>query len=97
MLSVMLCCLATSAHALTSDSDEDTILVEKQILNKISYSTALKSLAKHIFQFDIDSVFSGGNNSRSAVIRNFSEFAERTKYNFRLKHDKVEVKFTLNF
>ena len=89
--------ISSSAQAVTNYSDDDTILIEKELSHKISYSTALKTFAKHILKFDIDSALSGGKNCREAVIRSFSDFSDRTKYRLNLKHDKVEVKFSLNF
>jgi len=85
------------AQAATNSSDDDTILVEKEISSKLHYSSVLKTFTKHILKFDVDSFFSGGKNCKEAVIRSFADFADRTKYRLNLKHDKVEVKFSLNF
>jgi hypothetical protein len=77
--------------------DDETILIEQPAQHKFSYSTALKSFSKHILKFDLDSLLSGGKNCRDAVVRNFSDLAERTKYRVNVKHDRVELKFSLNF
>lgn len=77
--------------------DDETILIEQPTQNRFSYSTALKSFSKHVLKFDIDSLLSGGKNCRDAVVRNFSDLAERTKYRVNVKHDRVELKLSLNF
>ena len=98
ILLVSLWCFSTSSLAQTfTGNDDDTILIEKELSQKISYSAAFKSLAKHVFKFDVDAALSGGQNCRDAVIRSFSDFADRTKYRLNVKQDKVEVRFTLNF
>ena len=88
---------ATSAQNVTNSSGEDTILIEKEMTRKASFHQAFKSLAKSMFNFNVENLVSGGDNCKSAVIRNFSDFTNRTKYRINLKQEQVEFNFTLNF
>ena len=89
--------LISTAHAFSSTGEDDTILVETPHKVRFSYSTAIKAFSKKILDFDLDEFFTGGQNCKEAVVRNFSQLAERTHYKFNLKQDKVELNFTLNF
>jgi hypothetical protein len=97
LIAVLYCYAIPHAQASQRYGDDETILIEKEISTRLSYSAAFKSFSKHLLKFDIDSFFSGGKNCRDAVIRSFSDFSNRTKYRLNLKHDEVEVRFTLNF
>jgi hypothetical protein len=77
-------------------NDEDTILVEDVIKQKISYSRAIKAACKNLLGFDIDKYFSGGKNKRSEVIRQLDDLAERSHYHLRLDQEEITFKFTLN-
>lgn len=77
-------------------SDEDTILVEQELRYKISYSRALKSICKHLFNIDVDKAFSTGKNKRSDVIRQLDDLSERSHYSLKLNHDEISFKFKLN-
>ena len=103
-LSFLLCLSASLVSAepfafttMNHSSDEDTILIEKENSQKIPYSRIAKALINHVLKVDVQSMFSGGKNSKTACVRSFSEYADRTKYRFGVKKDKVEVKFSLNF
>lgn len=86
-----------TAHASNwGGNDEDTILVEYDQSDKISYSRTIKAACKSLLGFDIDAFFSGGKNKRSAVIRQFDDLAERTHYRLRLDQEEVAFKFTIN-
>jgi len=97
IFALMLCVTTASAQNVTNSSGEDTILIEKEMTRKASFHQAFKSLAKTFFKFDVENLVSGGKNCKSAVIRNFSDFSNRTKYRINLKQQQVEFKFTLNF
>lgn len=95
---------SAQAGAYAGSSDEDTILIEdqaslgdKQTSQKIPYHRILKAFAKRLFDVDMESVFSGGKNKRTAVVRHFSEYTDRTKYRVKVKKDEVVLKFSLNF
>lgn len=77
-------------------SDEDTILVEQELNYKISYSSALKTICKHLFNLDVDKAFSAGKNKRSDVIRQLDDLSERSHYSLKLDHDEITFKFKLN-
>lgn len=83
-------------YALSNGGDE-TILIEKEVSQKIPYSKIAKALVNHFFKVDVQKMFTGGKNYKSACVRNFSDYADRTKYRVGLKPDKVELKFSLNF
>ena len=94
-------CLAASfvtaePYALSNNGD-DTILIEKEVSNKIPYSRLAKAVVKHFFKMDVQKMFTGGKNRKTASVRNFSEYADRTKYRVGVKRDTVELKFSLNF
>lgn len=77
-------------------SGDDTILVEQEASQKISYSRAVKAACKNLIGLDIDKYFSGGKNKRSEVIRQLNDLAERSHYYLRLDQEEVTLKFTLN-
>jgi hypothetical protein len=79
-----------------SGSDEDTILIEDIVKQKISYSRAIKAACKNLLGLDIDKYFSGGKNKRSEVIRQLTDLSERSHYYLRLDQEEVTFKFTLN-
>jgi len=94
----LLCCASiASAESIANGTEEDTILIEKTASYSTSYSKALKAISQKLFNVDMDAFFSGGQNVHCAVIRSFSEFAKRTKYRLDLNHNKVDLKFSLNF
>ena len=100
VISLFLCLcasLATAQSNTLSSGGDDTILVEKEGSKKIPYSRIAKAGFNRLFKVDVQKVFTGGKNRKTAVVRNFSEYADRTKYRFRVKKDKVEMKFSLNF
>lgn len=94
---ISFCSASVSAQNITHSSGEDTILIEKEMTRKASFHSAFKSLARNLFDLDVDSLVSGGNNCRTAVIRSFRDFKDRTKYRVKFHQDEVEFKFTLNF
>ena len=97
IFALMFCISTASAQNVTNSSGEDTILIEKEMTRKASFHQAFKSLAKTMFNFDVENLVSGGDDCKSAVIRNFSDFTNRTKYRINLKQEQVEFNFTLNF
>jgi hypothetical protein len=99
-ISLLLCLCASLANAqsfLFSQGGDDTILIEKEASTKIPYSRIAKAVVNHVFNVNVQQMFSGGKNNKTACVRNFSEYADRTKYRVGVKKDKVEVKFSLNF
>lgn len=106
-LSSILCAPALAAACLLGSplqvnagnmlEDEDTILIEKQPSQKIPYSKIVRKLGKQLFNFDTSKVLSFGKGKRKSVARNFSDFAERSKYRFNVRKDEIELKYTLNF
>jgi hypothetical protein len=77
-------------------SDEDTILIEQEQRFKISYSRALKTLCKQLFNIDIDRKSNTAKSSRHDVIRQLDDLSERSHYSLRLKQNEITLKFTLN-
>ena len=99
-ISLLLCFCASLASAQSfpfSSSGDDTILIEKEVSNKIPYSRIAKAVVNRLFKVNVQKMFTGGKNRKTACVRNFSEYADRTKYRLGVKKDKVEVKFSLNF
>jgi hypothetical protein len=78
-------------------SGDDTILVEKEGAQKIPYGRIAKALVDRFFQVDVKHIFSGGKNRKTASARNFSDYADRTKYRVAVKKEQVQLKFSLNF
>jgi len=99
-ISLLLCLCASLASAQSfplSNGGDDTILIEKEVSKKIPYSRIAKAVVNRLFKVNVQKMFTGGKNRKTACVRNFSEYADRTKYRFGVKKDKVEVKFSLNF
>lgn len=84
------------AQPYTGPNDGDTILVEKEVSQKIPYHRLAKSLVKKFLKFNTDNVLSFGNGRKDTVIRHFSDLADRTKYRVNMDRDEVELKFTLH-
>jgi len=80
-----------------SNGGDDTILIEKQPSQKIPYARIARAFAKRLFDINVETMFSGGKNKKTAVVRNFSEYSDRTKYRLGVRKDRVEMKFSLNF
>jgi hypothetical protein len=105
MASLFLCLCASLATAESysiqsyeySQSGEDTILIEKEASQKIPYGQIAKAFFDRLFKVDVHQVFSGGKNLKTASVRNFSDYADRTKYRVAVKKEQVEFKFSLNF
>lgn len=101
MVLLMLLCLGTSlamAQSNTiSNNGDDTILIEKEGSSKIPYSSIAKAMFDHFFKVDVQKMFTGGKNLKTASVRNFSDYADRTKYRVGVKQNEVELKFSLNF
>jgi len=99
-ISLLLCFCASLASAQSfpfSSGGDDTILIEKEVSKKIPYSRIAKAVVSRLFNVDVQKMFTGGNNRKTACVRNFSEYADRTKYRVGVKKDNIEVKFSLNF
>jgi len=77
--------------------EDDTILVEKEVSQKIPYHKILKRLGKQFLKFDTENVLTFGLGKRDSIIRNFSDFADRMKYRVDVDKDELELKFSLNF
>lgn len=76
---------------------EDTILVEKEVSQKVPYHKIARSLFKHFFKVDTRSLLTFGEGRTGNVIRSFSELGERTKYRVKVKQDEIELKLSLSF
>lgn len=94
-------CLSVSFAMAQSDDihygGDDTILIEKEVSTKIPYNKIAKAMIDHFFKVDVQSMFAGGKNLKTACVRNFSEYADRTKYRVGVKKDELHLKFSLNF
>jgi len=98
LLLLCLCApLATAQSYTLSQGGDDTILIEKEVSQKIPYGRIAKAVVKRLFKVDVQKMFTGGKNRKTACVRNFSEYVDRTKYRVAVKKDKVELKFSLNF
>ena len=101
IMSLLFLCSVSSVHAQTSlvkgAMGEETILVDKQPSDKMSYATLAKAFAKGLLDMSLETMFTGGSNKKTACVKSFSEYLGRTKYRFGVNHDKVEVKFSVNF
>jgi hypothetical protein len=101
MALLLLLCLGTSfasaqPNAISKNGD-DTILIEKDGSSKVPYSHIAKAVFDHLFKVDIQKMFSGGKNLKTACVRNFSDYSDRTNYRIGVKQDEVEFKLSLNF
>jgi len=99
-ISLLLCLCASLATAQSyslSKGGDDTILIEKEVSQKIPYGRIAKAVVNRLFKVDVQKMFTGGKNRKTACVRNFSDYADRTKYRMGIKKDKVELKFSLNF
>jgi len=97
---ILTCCASfvnAQSYSLSNYGGEETILIEKEVSQKIPYSRIARAVVKRIFNVNVESMFTGGKNKKTAFVRNFSEYADRTKYRLGVRKDKVEVKFSLNF
>jgi len=97
---ILTCCasfVSAQSYSLSNYGGEETILIEKEVSQKIPYSRIARAVVKRIFNVNVESMFTGGKNKKTAFVRNFSEYADRTKYRLGVRKDKVEVKFSLNF
>ena len=81
-------------------SDEDTILVDKQPSTKIPYSKIVRAMIHKIFDIDSEQIMTfGGNggNGGKDIARSFSDYVDRTRTQFKVKQDEVELEFKLKF
>ncbi len=97
VLAIACLSLSVSTYAASASGEDDTILVEvAPSKTKFSYSSAFKAFSKRVLKFDVDEFFSGGKDCRDAIMRNFSDLSDRTRYKVNLNHDRVEFKLTVN-
>lgn len=99
-ITVCLIVLCSSASANTyndPNQGEDTILIEKEVSQKVPYHKIARSIIKHFFKVDTRSLLTFGKGSSSNVIRSFKELSERTRYRVKVKEDEVELKLSINF
>ncbi len=76
---------------------DDTILVEKQVNEKIPYHKILKKISKRMFKFDAENILAFGKGRTDSVVRSFKDISERMKYRVDVDRDEVEFKLSLNF
>ena len=71
--------------------------MEKEASQSISYHQLVQTVAKKLFQMNMDALFRGGRNQKSTVARSFSDYADRMHYRLKVDSDSVQVKLSLNF
>jgi len=79
------------------NGEEDTILIEKEVSQKIPYHRILKSISKRLFKIDMNSMLTIGKTRRDVIARNFRDYADRVKYRLKVDRNEVGVKLSLNF